>query len=144
MPQAWHAAASRQRNSSPTFADGKLYVPILEDPKTGGAGGTAADETKSAAGTKGGFYVIKPGADKGEILAQASLDGVCLGTPTPYNGKIYMQTKSKLYCFGKKGNNPGLPKLAAEQWPKAGAAPSQRAGDGTAAMVDARIRGGST
>jgi outer membrane protein assembly factor BamB len=108
-----------QRNSSPTYADGKLYVPILEDPKSGGTGG---DETKSAAGTKGALYVIKPGADKGEILSQASLDGVCLGTPTAYNGKIYMQTKSKLYCFGKKGNNPGVPKPVPEQWPKAGPA----------------------
>lgn len=110
-----------QRNSSPTFADGKIYVPILEDPKSGGAGGDEA-EAKAGAGTKGAFYVIKPGADKGEILSQATLDGVCLGTPTPYNGKIYMQTKSKLYCFGKKGNNPGLPKPIAEQWPKAGPA----------------------
>ena len=108
-----------QRNSSPVFADGKIYVPILEDPKTGGTGG---DEVKSAAGTKGGFYVVKPGPDKGEILSQVALDGICMGSPTPYNGKIYMQTKSKLYCFGKKGNNPGLPKPVAEQWPGAGPA----------------------
>lgn len=109
-----------QRNASPTFADGKIYVPILEDPKTGGT--TAEEEEKSPAGTKGGFYVIKPGKDKAEILSQVSLDGLCLGSPAPYNGKIYMQTKNKLYCFGKKGNNPGLPKPVAEQWPKAGPA----------------------
>ena len=108
-----------QRNSSPTYADGKLYVPILEDPKTGGAGG---DEAKTGAGTKGAFYVIKAGRDKGEILSQASLDGLCLGTPTPYNGKIYMQTKSMLYCFGRKGNNSGLPKAVAEELPKPGPA----------------------
>lgn len=108
-----------QRNSCPTFADGKLYVPILDDPKSGSAG---AEETKSAAGTKGALYVIKPGADKGEILSQASLDGRCFGTPTPYNGKLYMQTTRKLYCFGKKGNNPGVPKPVAENWPKPGPA----------------------
>jgi outer membrane protein assembly factor BamB len=108
-----------QRNSSPTFADGKLYVPILEDPKTGGTGG---EETKSAAGTKGGFYVIKPHADRGEILSQVSLDGICMGTPTPYNGKVYIQTRNKLYCFGKKGNNPGLAKPITQEWPKAGPA----------------------
>jgi outer membrane protein assembly factor BamB len=111
-----------QRNSSPTFADGKLYVPILEDPKTGGTEGATENEEKSAAGTKGGFYVIKPGADKGEILSQVALDGLCMGTPTPYNGKVYMQTKNKFYCFGKKGNNSGLPKPIAEEWPKPGGA----------------------
>ena len=111
-----------QRNSSPTFADGKLYVPILEDPKTGGTAGAEGEETKHAAGTKSGFYIIKPHNDKGEVLSQVALDGICMGTPTPYNGKIYIQTKSKLYCFGKKGNNPGLPKPIAEQWPKAGPA----------------------
>ena len=112
-----------QRNSSPTFADGKLYVPILEDPKTGGTGATGGvEETKSAAGTKGGFYVIKPHADRGEILSQVSLDGICMGTPTPYNGKIYMQTKSKLYCFGKQGNNPGLAKPVPQELPKPGPA----------------------
>ncbi len=108
-----------QRNSSPTFADGKLYVPILEDPKSGGAAG---DEAKAGAGTKSAFYVIKPGADKGEIISQASLDGICMGTPTPYNGKVYIQTKRKIYCFGKKGNNPGLAKAAPQEWPKPGPA----------------------
>jgi outer membrane protein assembly factor BamB len=117
---AWQLQlGNEQRNSSPTYADGKLYIPILEDPKTGGTGG---EETKSAAGTKGAFYVIKPAPDKGEILSMTLLDGVCLGTPTAYNGKVYMQTKRKLYCFGQKGNNPGLAKAATEEWPKPGPA----------------------
>ena len=47
----------------------------------------------------------------------------CFGTPTPYNGKIYIQTTRHLYCFGKAGNNPGLPaKSALEHWPAAGPA----------------------
>jgi outer membrane protein assembly factor BamB len=104
-----------QRNASLTFADGKLYVPMLEDPKGKGEG---AGES----GTKGAFYVIKPHADKGEILSHATLDGKCQGTPTPYNGKIYLQTTRKLYCFGRKGNNPGVPKPVAETWPKPGPA----------------------
>lgn len=104
-----------QRNSCPLYADGKLYVPILDDPaaKTGGS---------SDAGSKGGFYIIKPGATKGEIISHVTLEGRCFGSPTAYNGKVYMQTTKKLYCFGKKGNNPGLPKYAAEKWPKAGPA----------------------
>src|SRR5207248_2049969 len=91
-----------QRNACPLFADGKLYVAMLDDPKT------KAETGKS--GTKGAFYIIKPSKDKGEILAHVALDGICQGTPTAYNGKVYMQTKKKFYCFGKKGNNPGLPK----------------------------------
>jgi outer membrane protein assembly factor BamB len=103
-----------QRNACPLFADGKLYVAMLDDPETKAKTG----ET----GTKGAFYIIKPGKDKGEILSHVALDGICQGTPTAYNGKIYMQTKKKLYCFGKKGNNPGLPKTTAQQWPKPGPA----------------------
>jgi outer membrane protein assembly factor BamB len=104
-----------ERNSSPLFADGKLYVPILDDPdsKTGGA------ET----GTKGAFYIIKPGEKAGEILQHAALDGRCFGTPTAYNGKVYMQTTRHLYCFGKAGPNTGLAAEAApEKWPTPGPA----------------------
>jgi outer membrane protein assembly factor BamB len=103
-----------QRLSSPTFADGKLYVPILEHPNK--------ESGSREVGTQGGFYVIKPHADRGEILSETALDGVCLGTPTPYNGKIYMQTKRKLYAFGKKGANSGVAKTAPEAWPKPGPA----------------------
>jgi outer membrane protein assembly factor BamB len=105
-----------ERNSCPLFADGKLYVPILDDPATKTATGEA--------GTTGAFYIIKPG-EKPEILSHVPLDGRCFGTPTAYNGKIYMQTTRHLYCFGKKGNNPGLPREPApEKWPAPGPAKS--------------------
>ena len=104
-----------ERNSSPMFADGKIYVPILDDPDAKADGGEA--------GTKGGFYIIKPTDKDGEIIAHVALDGRCFGTPTPYNGKIYMQTTRHLYCFGKAGQNPGLPApMAAEAWPAHGPA----------------------
>jgi outer membrane protein assembly factor BamB len=89
-----------ERNACPLFADGKLYVPMLEYPGTESSGG-------GEKGTTGAFYVIKPG-DKPEILSQAALDGRCFGTPTAYNGKVYIQTTRHLYCFGKKGDNTGL------------------------------------
>lgn len=96
-----------QRNSCPFYADGKLYVPMLENP--GGKGtGDAAD-----AGAKGAFYIIKPG-DQPEILQHAELDGKCFGTPVAYNGKLYMQTTKYLYAWGKQGNNPNLPAQKAE------------------------------
>lgn len=105
-----------ERNSCPLFADGKLYVPMLDDPAT-------KTETGEA-GTTGAFYIIKPG-DKPEVLTHIALDGRCFGTPTAYNGKVYMQTTRHLYCFGKKGNNPGLaPEPPAENWPAPGPAKS--------------------
>jgi len=105
---------SEERNSCPLFADGKLYVPILEDPAT--------KATTGEAGTTGAFYIIKPGT-KPEIISHVALDGRCFGSPTAYNGKIYVQTTRHLYCFGKKGNNPGLAaEPAAEKWPAPGPA----------------------
>jgi len=90
-----------QRNASPIFADGKLYVPMLDDPASKSAGGEA--------GTTGAFYIIKPSDTEGKILAHVALNGVCFGTPTAYNGKVYIQTTQHLYCFGKKGDNADLP-----------------------------------
>ncbi len=105
-----------QRNACPLFADGKLYVPMLDDPAVKGGGG-------GDTGSKGAFYVIQPGDQEGKILSHISLDGRCFGTPSAYNGKVYVQTTRKLYCFGRKGTTPGLaPEVAAEAWPKAGPA----------------------
>jgi outer membrane protein assembly factor BamB len=105
-----------QRNSCPLFADGKLYVPILDDPDTKASG-------EADAGTKGAFYIIKPTDSEGKILCHAVLDGRCFGTPVAYNGKIYLQTTRHLYCWGKQGNNPGRPApIAEEAWPAPGKA----------------------
>ena len=105
-----------QRNSSPLYADGKIYVPMLDDPGSKAEGG-------GEAGTAGAFYIIKPLEDKGEMLAHVALEGRCFGTPTAYNGKVYLQTTKKIYCFGKKGDNPGLAaEPAPEKWPTAGPA----------------------
>jgi len=114
-----------QRNACPLYADGKLYVPMLDDPagKGGGAGGEEAEAAPSSAGTRGAFYVIRPTDKEGQQLSHTVLDGRCFGTPAVYNGKIYVQTTRKLYCFGKKGNNPGVPpEPALEKSPVAGKA----------------------
>ncbi len=105
-----------ERNACPLFADGKLYVPMLDDPNT-------KTETGEA-GTTGAFYVIKPG-EKPEVLTHIALDGRCFGTPAAFNGKIYVQTTRHIYCFGKKGSNPGLAATPEpEPWPAPGAARS--------------------
>ena len=112
----WHLKIGiEQRNAALIFADGKLYVPMLDDPATKTEGGEA--------GTTGAFYVIQPGDTEGKILAHAALDGRCFGTPTAYNGKVYVQTTRHLYAFGKTGNNSELPaEPAREKWPSSGAA----------------------
>lgn len=112
-----------QRNACPLYADGKLYVPMLDDPagKSGGPAGEDAEAAPSSAGTKGAFYVIRPTDREPQQLSHTVLDGRCFGTPVAYNGKVYVQTTQKLYCFGKKGNNPGLPpEPAPEAWPAPG------------------------
>ena len=105
-----------QRNSCPFYADGKLYVPMLDDPAGKGTG----DGTE--AGAKGALYIIKPG-DQPEILQHTELEGRCFGTPVAYNGKLYLQTTKHLYCWGKGGNSAGLPAAPkADEAPKVGAA----------------------
>jgi outer membrane protein assembly factor BamB len=84
-----------QRNSCPLFADGKIYAPILNDP-----GVSAAVGEESSEGGHGALYVIAPGDTDAQILSHTVMDGRCYGTPTAYNGRIYMQTTKKLYCFG--------------------------------------------
>jgi outer membrane protein assembly factor BamB len=107
-----------QRNSCPLFADGRIYAPILDHKAEAGAAAGGGD-----AGAKGGFFILADKGDAAELLSQVELEGRCFGSPAAYNGKIYLQTASKLYAFGKAGNNPGLPKPTPEpEWPKAGPA----------------------
>jgi outer membrane protein assembly factor BamB len=86
---------TEQRNSCPLFADGKIYAPILNDPSL-----SAAVGEESAAGGHGALYVIQPSDTEGKVISHITLDGRCYGTPTAYNGRIYLQTTKKLYCFG--------------------------------------------
>ncbi len=104
-----------QRNASPLFADGKIYVPILDNP-TGKDTGDSSE-----AGKKGGFYIFRDHGDRAEMLTHIELEGRCFGTPAAWNGKIYQQTTRKLYCFGRRGDNPGRPKpVPPAEWPQAG------------------------
>lgn len=111
-----HKIGIEQRNASLVYADGFLYVPMLEEPGEKGGG---------ESGGKGAFYVIKPAENGCEIVSQLTLEGSCFGSPTVYNGKVYVQTTRQLYCFGRKGNNPGLPPPSPDMpWPKPGPATS--------------------
>jgi len=90
-----------QRQSSPFYADGKLYVAFYIAAQTG----AAASEAEG--GGNGELFVIEP-SDKGmKILSRTILEGRCYGSPIGYNGKLYVQTDKKLYAFGKAGENTG-------------------------------------
>lgn len=102
-----------QRNATMVHAEGKLYVPMLEDPHS--------KESGADAGTKGAFYIVKSGRSGGEIQSKVQLDGRCFGSPCVYNGKVYLQTTKNLYCWGTEGDNKGrAEELAKVKWPKAG------------------------
>ena len=105
-----------QRQSSPFYADGKLYIAMY----VAAAGGADAKAGETIG--DGELYVVKPGEKDAEILSHTILTGKCYGSPVGYNGKLYIQTEKKLYCFGKKGNNSGLaPAAQPEKWPAPGA-----------------------
>lgn len=105
-----------QRTGGPLYADGKLYVTMLEDPDL-------KDDPNAEAGTRGAFYIVDP--DDGGILSKVSLEGTLFGSPTAYNGKIYVHSAKRLYCFGKKGNNPGVKPLWVKQEEPAAGSPAQ-------------------
>lgn len=73
--------APDQLHASPLYADGKLYVPMAD----------------------GKAFVVKLHDDHGEILNEAEMGAVCLAAPSAYAGKVYVQTKEALHCYGKKG-----------------------------------------
>ena len=113
--------AAEQRQSSPLYGDGKLYVAIyIADAAAAAAAGGAGDT-----GGNGELLVLEPGDSGAKVLSRTILEGRCYGSPVAYNGKLYVQTDRKLYCFGKKGNNPSVAAVGALKenetvagWPK--------------------------
>ena len=116
-----HKLGIEQRQSSPVYGDGKIYVAMYISAQ----GAEKVAEGGGDSGGSGELFIIKPGSTHCDILSQTVLTGRCYGTPLAFNGKLYVQTDKKLYCFGRPGNNPGLPPARAEQpWPAAGIAKS--------------------
>ena len=70
-----------QIHASPLFVDGKIYVGF----------------------PNGRFLVLKPKESDVEILDELQLEGGILGSPTVWNGRLYIHTMKKLYCFSKMG-----------------------------------------
>ncbi len=108
-----------QRQSTPFYADGLLYVAMYVSAE----GADAAKAADADAGANGDLFVLRPGPDGAEVVSRTQLTGRCFGSPIGYNGKVYIQTDKKLYAFGKKGANPGLAAAPTPaEWPAAGAA----------------------
>ena len=72
--------SNSQLHASPLYADGKLYIPVVD----------------------GSFHILRPTDQGAEELNKVQLDGKCLGSPAVWNGKIYVLTTARLYCFGNR------------------------------------------
>ncbi len=78
--------APDQVHASPTWADGKLYVPMFD----------------------GQVSVVKDKGEEGEIISQVQLDGSCLAAPSIAHGRVFIQSKKRLYCFGSNQVAPAF------------------------------------
>jgi len=115
--------AAEQRQSSPLYGDGKLYVAMYIADATAAGKAGAKDDT----GGNGELLVLKPGDSDAEILSRTLLEGRCYGSPVAYNGKLYIQTDKRLYCFGKKGPNASAALVKTNDvWPKIESGPAAR------------------
>jgi outer membrane protein assembly factor BamB len=95
--------------------DGGLLISF--DPKTGSvikqgrlqgaidkyfASPVAADDKVFLIGEAGAVSVLKAGGEW-QVMAVNNLDDECFATPAIADGRIYIRTRSALYCFGKRG-----------------------------------------
>ena len=76
--------APDQVHASPLWADGKLYVPMFD----------------------GKCFIVRDNGDSGEKLDEVQLDGACLAAPSASYGRLFVQSKKRLYCFGSKTPAP--------------------------------------
>lgn len=79
--------APDQLHASPAYADGKLYVPMLN----------------------GTVHVLKAGGDKATVLSVNQVGTSCLGAPAFYGDAVFIFTKDALHCFGPKASAASVP-----------------------------------
>jgi outer membrane protein assembly factor BamB len=88
--QLWHQPLGTIAKASPVLADGKLYIGTEN---TGDAGGK--------------FYIVRPHADKAEILDQDWLgtpqkSEQIIASPIVARGRVYVTSMDALYAIGPK------------------------------------------
>ena len=76
--------APDQIHASPTWADGRLYVPMFN----------------------GKVFVVEDAGDNGKVINEIDLGSACLAAPAVAHGRVFVQSKKKLYCFGSKSPAP--------------------------------------
>jgi len=103
-----------QRQSTPFYADGLLYVAMYVTMKD--AATAASSDADSV--SNGDLIVLRPTDDGAEEVSRTQLVGRCFGSPIGYAGRLYVQTDKRLYAFGKVAPAPAPVALA--EWPKAG------------------------
>ena len=99
--QLWHQALGTIAKASPVLADGKLYIGTEN---TGDAGGK--------------FYIVRPHADKAEILDQDFLgttqkSELIVASPIVARGRVYVTSMDALYAIGPKAAPKPSPAPAA-------------------------------
>ena len=87
---AWKKAVGRIGKPSPVWGDGKIY----------------------AADGNGQFTIIQPGDTQAEVLSKVDLpeklgrEYAMYGSPAIADGRVYVQTATKIYCIGSKEPKP--------------------------------------
>ena len=70
--------APDQVHASPTWADGKLYVPMFD----------------------GKVSVVKDNGEDAQIISQVQLEGSCLAAPSVAHGRVFIQSKNGFIVLG--------------------------------------------
>ena len=78
--------APDQIHASPTWADGRLYVPMFN----------------------GKVFVVEDKLEYGKILNEMDLGSACLAAPAVAHGRVFVQTKKALHCFGSSDPAPAF------------------------------------
>ena len=109
--QVWQQTLGTIAKASPVLADGKLYIGTEN---TGDAGGK--------------FYIIRPHADRAEVLDQDWLgtpqkSELIVASPIVARGRVYVTSMDGLYAIGAKGAVAGRGSASAPASDAAGAAP---------------------
>ena len=96
----WEQTLGTIAKASPVFADGKLYIGTEN---TGDAGGK--------------FYIIRPHADRAEILDQEWLgtpekSELIIASPIVARGRVYVTSMDALYAIGPKAGSTSASKGA--------------------------------
>ncbi len=76
--------ANEQLHASPLWANGKLYVPLLN----------------------GDVFVLKANRSGVKEVSKTHLKGDCIGSPSALDGRLFIHTTERLYAFGEKKPRP--------------------------------------